>query len=129
MVTKRVAAIVLFLVLLLSPAFAAAASQNYSYTIPAVGDVYTTSYSLTSGLDFGVRHRYSGGKDIVMQMVRASDYLSLGSSKTVSPEGADAPLINLWTNSGMSRSVRVRMNSAFGVVVTVLAQGTWYWNY
>lgn len=126
---RKLVVALLFVSVLLVPAFASAASQNYAYTIPATGDVYTTSYSLSGGYDFGVRHRYSGGKNIVMQVVRANDYIALGSSKIVSPGGSSAPLTNLWYNSGLTRSVRVRMNSAFGVVVTVLAEGTWYWNY
>lgn len=117
------------LVVLAFPTVAMASSENYSITIPATGNVYTKSYSLNYGYDFGVRHRYSGGKDIVMQIVNASTYSGIGPSEVVSPGGDSAPLTHLWYNNTYTRTVRVRLNSAIGVVVTVLAQGTWYWNY
>ncbi|MBT9130503.1 MAG: hypothetical protein DDT42_01138 [candidate division WS2 bacterium] len=62
-----------------------------------------------------------------MTVCRADTRAELGPRVRVSPSGA---LFHLWrNNSGFGRWVVVRLNSALGVIVTVRAQGTWFWNH
>lgn len=114
---------------MLTPTTALASSQNYSIFIPKYGDVWTDGYLLNYQKKFGAKLYYSGGKNIAMQMHRYDTRQALGTEVVMSPGGSGAPLKQLWYNNTATRYVVVRLNSVFGVVVDVIAQGTWYWNY
>lgn len=105
----------------------AANQENYEISVPAFGDAWSREYLLNNGRLFETALLASGGKNVVMAICRADTRAALGSSVTVSPNGARTAL---WrNNTGINRWVVVRLNSALGVVVTVRAQGTWFWNH
>ena len=105
----------------------AANQENYDISVPAFGNAWSHNYLLNNGRLFETRLWASGGKNLAMQICRADTRAALGSTVTVSPSGA---LTALWrNNTGINRWVVVRLNSEAGVVVTVRAQGTWFWNH
>lgn len=108
----------------------AATSANYSIVLPALkGDYYTTSKTVSAYRDFGVKHKWSGGYDVNFQ-VCDSQKNSVGAIVRIKPGGRTAPLVDLWyNNSGSSRTILVRMETATLTYVRVLAEGTWVWNY
>jgi hypothetical protein len=108
----------------------AATSQSYSIVLPRFGGTYYTSTKTVSAYrDFGVRHRYSGGKTVNFQ-VCDSQGNAMGSKVAIAPGGSAAPLVDLWYNAaGSSRSVRVKLWTSLSTAVQVLAEGLWYWNY
>jgi hypothetical protein len=114
----------------LLPAAASAATQNYSILLPTVArDYWTTAKTVNAGTDFGVRHRYSGGKTVHFLVCNTS-HEKLGSEVAIAPGGAYATLTDLWwNNTGASKSIVVRMESPWNCFVTILAEGTWAWNY
>jgi hypothetical protein len=113
---------------LASQAFAT--NQNYSVILPRFGAAYYTSGKTVSGYrDFGVKHRYSGGKTVNFQMCDSQRNV-IGSKIAVKPGGSSAPLVDLWYNdSASSKTVCVKMTTSLTTAVQVLAEGTWYWNY
>lgn len=108
----------------------AASTQNYSMIAPRFrADIYTSTKAVGAYRDFGVRHKYSGGKPIRFTVCDTSNQ-AMGPTVTIYPGGAYAPLADLWYNSTAStRYVKVRMDSALLNYVTILCQGTWVWNY
>jgi len=112
-----------------TPAFAAS-TQNYSITLPRFGSAYYTSAKTVAAYrDFGVKHRYSGGKTVNFQ-VCDSQRNTIGARVAVAPGGSAAPLTDLWYNpAASSKTVCVKMWTSITTVVQVLAEGTWYWNY
>jgi hypothetical protein len=123
------AAIVMALAATATPCFAAS-TQSYSITLPRFGSAYYTSAKTVSAYrDFGVKHRYSGGKTVNFQ-VCDSQRNTIGSRIAVAPGGSAAPLTDLWYNEAASaKTVCVKMWTSITTVVQVLAEGTWYWNY
>ena len=113
---------------LATPAMASS-SQNYSIVIPVVGAGWTTTTkSVAAHEEFGVRHRYSGGKKVTF-LVCDSSHNPLGGPIAINPGGANAPLVTLWTNPyGATVPVSVKLDTGF-TLVKVLAEGTWSWNY
>jgi len=112
-----------------APAFAAT-TQNYSIIVPRFQvDTYTSAKAVAGYKDFGVKHKYSGGKPVRFAVCNTSRQ-PIGSTVTVYPGGAYAPLTDLWYNSTAStRYIVVRMDSARFNTVDILAEGTWVWNY
>lgn len=108
----------------------AANSQSYSIVVPRFrADAYTSAKAVAGYRDFGVRHRYSGGYPIRFAVCNTARQ-PIGSTVTVYPGGATAPLVDLWYNSTpVAKSIVVRMDSATLNIVRILAQGTWVWNY
>ncbi len=105
----------------------AANQEDYDISVPAFSDAWSRNYLLNNGRLFETRLWASGGKNIAMQICRADTRAALGSTVIVSPGGARTAL---WRNdTGINRWVVVRLNSVLGVVVTVRAQGTWFWNH
>lgn len=108
----------------------AASTQNYTIIVPRFQvDKYTTSKAVAAYKDFGVKHKYSGGKPIRFAVCNTSRQ-PIGSTVTVYPGGAYAPLTDLWYNATAStRYIVMRMDSARFNTVDILAEGTWVWNY
>lgn len=108
----------------------AATSQSYSIVLPRFGGTYYTSGKTVSGYrDFGVKHKYSGGKTVNFQVCDAQRN-TIGSRIAVAPGGSAAPLVDLWYNDGGSaKTVCVKMWTSLTTAVQVLAEGLWYWNY
>lgn len=108
----------------------AASSQNYSIVLPRFGGAYYTSAKTVSAYrDYGVRHRYSGGKTVNFQVCDSQRNV-IGSKVAVKPGGKSAPLVDLWyNNSASAKTVRLKMTTSLTTAVAVLAEGTWYWNY
>jgi hypothetical protein len=130
---KRTAvAVVLIMSIVLgaaAPALAAT-SQSYSIVLPRFGGAYYTSTkSVSAYRDFGVKHRYSGGKTVNFQVCDSQRNV-VGSRIAVAPGGSSAPLVDLWyNNSASSKTVCVKMWTSLTTAVQVLAEGLWYWNY
>jgi hypothetical protein len=112
-----------------SPALAVS-SQDYSIVLPRFGSAYYTSAKTVPAYrDYGVRHRYSGGKTVNFQVCDSQRNV-IGSKVAVKPGGTSAPLVDLWyNNSASSKAVCVKMTTSLTTAVQVLAEGTWYWNY
>lgn len=108
----------------------AASSQNYSIVLPSMGqDYFTSSKTVSAYKDFGVYHRYSGGKTIHFTVCDTA-HNPLGAEVAIAPGGSSAPLVDLWYNSSSSsRTIVVKMETPWNCFVSVLAEGTWYWNY
>lgn len=108
----------------------AAASQDYTMIIPRFQvDKYTSAKAVSAFRDFGVKHKYSGGKAIRFAVCNTSRQ-QIGSTVTVYPGGTYAPLTDLWYNATAStRYILVRMDSARFNTVEILCMGTWVWNY
>ncbi|MBN2247989.1 MAG: hypothetical protein JW733_04755 [Coriobacteriia bacterium] len=108
----------------------AASSANYSIIVPRFqADKYTTAKAVYAYRDFGVRHKYSGGKPIRFAVCNTSRQ-QIGSTVTIYPGGTYAPLTDLWYNATAStRYILVRMDSATFNTVEILCAGTWVWNY
>jgi hypothetical protein len=114
---------------LVTPAMAVS-SQNYSVILPRFGSAYYSSAKTVSAYrDYGVRHRYSGGKTVNFQVCDSQRNV-IGSRVAVKPGGKSAPLVDLWyNNSASAKTVCVKMTTPLTTAVEVLAEGTWYWNY
>lgn len=130
---KRLTSVaILAAVLALGSATPAAAvnSQNYSIVLPRFGSAYYSSAKTVSAYrDYGVRHRYSGGKTVNFQVCDSQRNV-IGSRVAVKPGGKSAPLVDLWyNNSASAKAVCVKMTTSLTTAVEVLAEGTWYWNY
>lgn len=112
-----------------SPALAVS-SQNYSIVLPRFGSAYYTSAKTVPAYqDYGVRHRYSGGKTVNFQVCDSQRNV-IGSKVAVKPGGKSAPLVDLWYNNSASpKAVCVKMTTSLTTAVQVLAEGTWYWDY
>ncbi len=108
----------------------AANYQSYSIVVPRFrADKYTGAKAVYAFRDFGVRHRYSGGKPIRFAVCNTSRQ-PIGPTVTVYPGGVYAPLTDLWYNATASTQyVVVRMDSATFNTVEILCEGTWVWNY
>jgi hypothetical protein len=108
----------------------AATTQSYSIVLPRFGgSYYTSSKTVSAYRDFGVKHKYSGGKTVNFQVVDVQRNV-LGPRVAVAPGGSSAPLTDLWYNaSASSKPVCVKMWTSLTTAVQVLAEGTWYWNY
>lgn len=108
----------------------AASTQNYTIVAPKYqGDIYSGEKTVNARCDFGVRHKYSGGKKVRFVVCNTSKQ-AIGSSHTVAPGGRTAPLEDLWYNDTSSkRNIVVRMDAAVFNVVKILCEGTWVWNY
>ncbi|MHB1135589.1 MAG: hypothetical protein ACYCXR_09150 [Coriobacteriia bacterium] len=108
----------------------AASSQNYSILVPRFrADKYTTAKAVSAYRDFGVKHKYSGGKPIRFVVCNTSRQ-PIGSTVTIYPGGVYAPLHDIWYNATAStRYIVVRMDSALFNTVEILCEGTWVWNY
>lgn len=108
----------------------AASTASYSIVVPRFqANKYTTTKLLGAHKDFGVKHKYSGGKPIRFVMCNSSKQ-PIGSAVSVYPGGAYAPLVDLYYNSSASSQyVLVCMDSAKWNVVEILCEGTWVWNY
>ncbi|HSK47414.1 MAG TPA: hypothetical protein VLA05_05345 [Coriobacteriia bacterium] len=108
----------------------AATTKGYSVVLPRFGSAYYTSTKTVSAYrDYGVKHRYSGGKTVNFQ-VCDSQHNTVGPRVAIAPGRSDAPLVDLWYNgSASSKSVSVKMWTSLTTAVQVLAEGTWYWNY
>jgi len=108
----------------------AATSQSYSIILPRLGGSYYTSTKTVSAYrDYGVRHRYSGGKTVNFRVCDSQRNV-VGPKVAIAPGGSSAPLVDLWYNSaGSSRTVCVKMWTSLTTAVQVLAEGLWYWNY
>ncbi|HET6352495.1 MAG TPA: hypothetical protein VFG89_10275 [Coriobacteriia bacterium] len=111
-------------------AHAAAVTQNYSIVLPRFGaNAYSSTKTVAASKDLGVFHKYSGGYPVSFTACNTAKG-AIGSKVTIYPTGSDAPLTDLWYNSSSgSKSVIVRVESAKYNLVTVLAEGTWRWNY
>lgn len=111
-------------------AYAAASTAGYSFVLPRFqGDIYSSDKTVAAYKDFGVLHKYSGGYPVAFT-VCTTGKSALGSRVTVYPGGSQPDLIDLWYNASSSaRTIKVRVESAKANVVTILAQGTWRWNY
>jgi hypothetical protein len=108
----------------------AATRQDYSILLPRFGqDKYSGTKAVSGYKDFGVVHKYSGGKTVKMTVCDTS-HNTLGSKVSVVPGGAYASLKDLWWNNSTStKYVTVRMESPWDCAVQVLAEGYWYYNY
>lgn len=111
-------------------ASAFATSQNYSFVLPRLqGDIYSTAKTVSAYRDFGVQHKYSGSYPVRFAVCNTSRQ-PIGPSVLVYPGGSSADLVDLWYNSSSSaRSIVVRLDSGKLNAVTILAEGTWVWNY
>lgn len=125
---KTILSLVLLVVLVAVGHSAFAASQeSYDVSVPAFGNAWSREYLLLNGRLFETRLLASGGKDVAMTICRADTRANLGNPVIVSPSGT---LTTLWRNTtGVDTWVVVRLNSVFGVIVTVRAQGIWFWNH
>lgn len=122
---------VLCITLLLTPAvasgFQASSSSEYDISVPAFGNAWSREFLSEEDTKFQTRLIASGGKNIAMTVCNSTDRSQeLGPVTIVSPN-PDA-FYNLLINESFDRLVAVRLNSVFGVIVTVRAQGVWYWN-
>lgn len=108
----------------------AVSTQNYTIVAPKYkGDIYSGEKAVSAYKDFGVKHKYSGGKSIRFVVCNTSKQV-IGSLHTIAPGGSSAPLEDLWYNDTASkRNIVVRMDSASYNVVKILCEGTWVWNY
>ena len=130
---KRIGIVTLMAIVALSasvmPAHAAT-TQDYSMILPRFGAAaYSSAKTVSAYRDFGVRHKYSGGKTVNFQVCDTQKN-TIGSKIAVKPGGSSAPLIDLWYNStASSRNICVKMTTSLTTAVQVLAEGTWQWNY
>jgi len=108
----------------------AVSNESYNIIVPRFrADAYTSAKSVAGYRDFGVRHRYSGGYPIRFAVCNTARQ-PIGSTVTIYPGGATAPLVDLWYNATpIAKSIVVRLDSSKLNVVRILAQGTWVWNY
>lgn len=108
----------------------AATYDSYSIILPRFqADKYSSEKTVNAHTDFGVKHKYSGGKPVRFIVCNTSKQ-PIGATVTIYPGGSSAPLTDLWYNdSASAKKIVVRMDSAKWNSVEILAQGTWVWNY
>lgn len=129
---KRTAmvSVLAFIMIFASVAAAHATEQAYSFVLPRFqGDIYSAAKTVSAYRDFGVRHKYSGPYPVRFAVCNTSKQ-AIGPSITVYPGGSSADLVDLWYNAGSTaKTIVVRLDSGRWNSVTLLAEGTWVWNY
>lgn len=124
------------------PALAQASESAYSIYVPAAGNVYTdtvggssstarTFYLSAPTKRLGTQYKYGGGKSMAFQGCVPGNHATWSASIVIPPSGSGASTHEIakmypGTTSGY---VAASLNSALGVIVTVLAQGDWVYNY
>ncbi len=130
-------------VALMAPSVAAASESAYSIYVPASGNVYTdtvleppSSTLDTFYLDYftkrlGTQYKYGGGKAMAFQGVVPSNHATWDREVVLTPGGSGATtkfICDMYPGT-IRGYIACRLNSALGVIVEVLAQGDWVYNY